>query len=49
MEYLSGGSIEQLINSKVLTEPAKRFYFAELVNIVEYLQRKGLTHRDLKV
>lgn len=49
MEYLPGGNIERLINSKVLTEPAKRFYFAELVNIVEYLQSKGLTHRDLKV
>ena len=41
MEYLPGGNLERLINNKILTEPTKRFYFAELVNIVEYLQSKN--------
>jgi serine/threonine protein kinase len=49
MEYLPGGNLERLINNKKLSESARRVYFAELVNIVEYLQSKGLTHRDLKV
>jgi serine/threonine protein kinase len=49
MKYLPGGNLERLINNKILTEPTKRFYFAELVNIIEYLQSKNLTHSDLKV
>jgi serine/threonine protein kinase len=32
-----------------LSEEAMRFYFAELVNTVEYLHSAGIVHRDLKV
>jgi serine/threonine protein kinase len=36
------------LNIAKLTEEGKRFYIAEIVNLLEYLHTNGITHRDLK-
>jgi serine/threonine protein kinase len=35
--------------SNSLNENIKRFYVAEIVNVLEYLHKNGITHRDVKV
>lgn len=51
LEYCEGGDFINFIKNNIskLTEEAKIFYIAEMVNIIEYIHRNGVTHRDLKV
>lgn len=39
--------IEQSEN-KHLTEPQARYVFAQVVDVVDYLDKQGITHRDIK-
>lgn len=50
-EYCQGGEFISFIkaNFNKLTERARIFYIAEIVNLLEYLHGNGVTHRDLKV
>ena len=51
MEYCEGGSFTEFIklNYNKLTNEIKVFYVAQVVMILEFLHRHGITHRDLKV
>lgn len=39
--------IEQSENKR-LTEPQARYVFAQIVDVVDYLDKLGITHRDIK-
>lgn len=50
LEYMEGGELTNRILSTVpLSESNIKFLFYQIVLAVEYLHRKGVTHRDLKV
>ncbi|GJN35721.1 hypothetical protein PR202_gb24524 [Eleusine coracana subsp. coracana] len=51
MEYCSGGNLHSLRQKqpgKHFTEPAARFYAAEILLALEYLHMLGIVYRDLK-
>ncbi|XP_066440167.1 protein kinase C delta type-like [Eleutherodactylus coqui] len=49
MEYLSGGSLQTLINvSGKLNRPTTQFITAELICGLQFLHRRGIVHRDIK-
>ncbi|KAF0927256.1 hypothetical protein E2562_031187 [Oryza meyeriana var. granulata] len=51
MEYCSGGNLHSLRQkqpSKHFSEPAARFYAAEVLLALEYLHMLGIVYRDLK-
>ena len=59
MEYFSNGELWALIKDTRYDEtelPAMvglpwsqiRFYILQLINVIEYMHRKGIVHRDLK-
>uniref|UniRef100_A0A0E0L017 non-specific serine/threonine protein kinase n=1 Tax=Oryza punctata TaxID=4537 RepID=A0A0E0L017_ORYPU len=51
MEYCSGGNLHSLRQkqpSKHFSEPAARFYVAEVLLALEYLHMLGIVYRDLK-
>ncbi|KAF8725497.1 hypothetical protein HU200_020024 [Digitaria exilis] len=51
MEYCSGGNLHSLRQkqpNKHFTEPASRFYVAEVLLAMEYLHMLGIVYRDLK-
>jgi serine/threonine protein kinase len=51
MEYCSGGNLHSLRQKqpgKHFTEPAARFYVAEVLLAMEYLHMLGIVYRDLK-
>lgn len=51
LEYCEGGDFINFIKNNIgkLTEEAKIFYIGEIVNLLEYIHKSGVTHRDLKV
>ncbi|XP_041446962.1 probable serine/threonine-protein kinase DDB_G0277449 [Xenopus laevis] len=49
MEFIRGGSLEQLINEKgCLDMDSIKFYSAEMIVGLQYLHSCGIVHRDLK-
>lgn len=44
----TGDLFDFLISMGGLTEPIARFYFIQLLSVVEYLHSTGFSHRDLK-
>ena len=49
LEYLSKGDFSDFIKINYpLKDKTIRFYIAEIVNILEYLQKNNIIHRDLK-
>jgi serine/threonine protein kinase len=49
MEYMPGGDMYSLLKAmNYLDEDMTRFYAAEIVQALEYLHERGITHRDLK-
>lgn len=50
VEYCHGGDFTNFIrlNHKHLTNEMRVFYISEIVSILEYLHKNGITHRDLK-
>jgi serine/threonine protein kinase len=49
MEYMPGGDMYSLLKAmNYLDEEMTRFYAAEIVQALEYLHERGITHRDLK-
>jgi len=49
MEYVPGGDLMRvLIQHKVLSEDATRFYIAEIVMAIESIHRLNFAHRDIK-
>jgi 3-phosphoinositide dependent protein kinase-1 len=51
LELCEGGNFKDLIcmSPNKCNETSFRFYIAEIVNILEYLHKHGIVHRDLKV
>lgn len=48
LEYLPNKSLSNFIHERKMEEKEVRFFAAEIVNILELLQKKGIAHRDLK-
>ncbi|XP_041417133.1 protein kinase C delta type-like [Xenopus laevis] len=49
MEFMSGGTLEQLINKRgCLNRDIIQFYSAEMIIGLQYLHSCGIVHRDLK-
>lgn len=51
LEYCEGGDLTNFIKDNIakLTEEVRIFYISQMVNIIEYIHKSGVTHRDLKV
>ncbi len=49
-EYCEGGDLTKFItlNKKKITEELRTFYMAQIVMLLEFLHKNGITHRDLK-
>ena len=50
LDYCHGGDFTTFLrfNYKHFTNDMRRFYIAEIVNVLEFLHGVGITHRDLK-
>ena len=51
MELAKGGKIIECVSDKQggLPEPVARYYFKQLMDGLNYVHKKGITHRDLKL
>ena len=51
IEYCPGGDLAQFIKNSQdrLSEELRKFYIAQIVQILEYLRKVGIAHRDLKL
>jgi len=48
LDYLSKGDFSDFLKYNNLKDKTIRFYSAEIVNMLQYLQSKNMIHRDLK-
>ena len=50
MEYVSGGTLYDLIESTgALSEDAARYFMTQMLEALEYMEKEGVAHRDLKL
>lgn len=50
MEYAEGGLFyETIIKNGCLNETDARYYFIKILEAIEYMQKEGICHRDLKL
>lgn len=50
LEYVSGGLLFDVCQSVgSMGEDAGRFFFMQIVDFLQYIQAKGVVHRDLKL
>jgi serine/threonine protein kinase len=48
LEYVHRGRLSDFIQDLTLPEPICRFYFLQLIDVLEFLFENGFSHRDLK-
>lgn len=48
LEVALRGSLFDYIASQPLDESIARYYFSQLVNVLQYCHSRGLVHRDIK-
>lgn len=49
LEYAENGEIfDYVAETGAFKEPMARFYFHQLIDVLEYLHKQGISHRDLK-
>ena len=50
MEYVSGGILFDLCQSDgAMGEETGKFFFNQMIDVLEYIQSKDICHRDLKL
>ena len=49
MEYASGGELfNYIVDRKRLDEKEASYFFAQIINGIEYIHKNKIVHRDLK-
>ncbi|XP_076059399.1 serine/threonine-protein kinase Chk1-like [Oratosquilla oratoria] len=48
LEYVNGGTLEDRIGSKGVSERRAKLYFSQLIQGVKYLHSQNIVHRDIK-
>ena len=48
LELAENGELFEYLNVGKLEEKIARYYFKQLISVIEYIHSKGIAHRDLK-
>ena len=48
LEYCNNGTFDDFISHKKMSETLAKFYFIQIKDGIEYLNKSGIFHRDLK-
>ncbi|XP_076066988.1 serine/threonine-protein kinase Chk1-like [Oratosquilla oratoria] len=48
LEYVNGGTLQDRVNNRGMSERRARVFFSQLIKGVKYLHFKNIVHRDLK-